>query len=145
MLSPRGRGGKQRRSSIRTAQEEALLRMSLGRARRRGDWRAAALILSGWLLHWLLFGTMATTLLLYNCQFLAHTHAGVIEAELIWSWLWAMFQRWAINEPLLILLLRLMPLLLKASTLQACCGERVVGGIQLFVETLSKMARALSV
>ena len=87
---------------------------------------------------------MSYSLVLYGCEFVAHTHASIIEAELLWSWLWSMFQRWALTEPLLILTVRVMPLLLKSKACLACCNENVVKCVELVVETVVKMGRALT-
>ena len=75
-------------------------------ALRLRDYCRAVAILGGWLLSWTALCVLLIVFLMQGCEFDALPNTSLIERELMVSWSYAVFQRFAIAEPFLIFAVR---------------------------------------
>ena len=76
-------------------------------------------------------------------EFFQLSHAELAQSELLWSWLWLVFQRFGLTEPLLIVLDRLLvPRLLskcakgRLRRVLPCCDDSAVRAFEVAITTL---------
>ena len=101
-------------------------------------------MLVGWTLNWILLLGMLQIFLVYACDFA--TLPGVadtpmIQRELLWAWGLSVLQRILFNEPLLIIISRGLPMLLKSSFCSYVCGDACVDSISQTVEATMSVAK----
>ena len=120
-----------------------LLRRSLRRSLQRRDWFAVGEILAGWAANLLLFFGMLLLFTLYGCEFYSAVagQAGAAEVLLL-TWAMSMFQRWAVNEPTIIIMAKGMPMLFASEWCRNVCCESCVNLLQLLTEVLCGVVRS---
>ena len=124
---------------------EHMLSHSLTRSLARRDWRAVAVILFGWCSNLLCFLGLLLAFSLYACD-LFGKHGENSEADwraLLISWAVSVFQRFLINEPMLILLSKGIPMLFTSELCANVCGETVVNLIDISVQAISTCVKAI--
>lgn len=100
--------------------DEHMLRLSLRHALRRRDFRCATYIVGTWCLSWLVFLGLMLTFSLYACEFHLQRQDATNRDELLLSWGWSIGQRFLINEPVIIVLSKGLPMLLTSDLCQRC-------------------------
>lgn len=113
---------------------EHIFAQSLTKSWERNDRRAVARILFGWTLNILLFFAMVLLFILYGCEIYHLTTAATITGqELVLSWAWSVFQRFIVNEPILILVGKGAPMLFTTALCANVCGESIANLLSLIV------------
>ena len=126
--------GTQTRQYSYASLNEHLFAQSLTKSWERNDWRAVARILFGWSLNILLFFAMVLLFILYGCEIYHLTTAATITGqELVLSWAWSVFQRFIVNEPVLILVGKGAPMLFTTALCANVCGESIANLLGLIV------------
>ena len=97
----------------------------------------------GWVLNWVLLFGLLFTWLLYVCEFSAMPHPDFIQRELMWTWSFSVVQRFVVNEPLIIVMSKLGPQILKSSLFYACFSERCIEASTALLSALISAARSL--
>jgi len=118
---------------------EHMLTKSLTRSIRDRHWRAVALISTGWALNLTCFLGLLFVFVLYGCELFStdQTTASGEPADwraLLISWGFSVFQRFVVNEPMLILVSKGMPILFTTEFCANVCGETVVNLLDLMVQ-----------
>ena len=100
----------------------------------------------GYVLNFLLLLLLLQLFLIYACEFATlpgvdDTH--LIQRELLFAWLWSVVQRIILNEPLLIITSRGLPILLQSSLCACLCSEAMVEYASHFIEAFAAMLKEL--
>lgn len=139
-LAPRPTERKYSHESL----DDHLLKQSLTRNLKLRNGRAVVRILSGWLLSYVCFIGLLLTFSLYGCEiYFFATKNDVTGTELLLSWAWSIFQRFIVNEPILIILGKVVPLLFSSALCTNVCGETVVNVLGYVVAGVSQCLKAL--
>lgn len=89
---------------------EHMVRLSLRRSVSARDWSSARAICFGWILNWIITLMLLGVIALYGCEFY---ESNLFSEQLLLSWAWSAFQRFIINEPVLILFNKNVPAMKK--------------------------------
>ena len=122
------------------------IRQSLTKSIKRRDWKAVVRLSVGWLLSYIIFWGLLLVFTLYGCEiYFFASENNATGTELLLSWAWSLFQRFIVNEPILILVGKLVPMLFSTALCANVCGETianlagyVVSGIMAFVKALRR-------
>ena len=100
----------------------------------------------GWMINWILLLGLCQIFLIYACEF--STLPGVedtplLQRELMFAWAWSVVQRVILNEPLVILSSRGLPMLLRSSFCSCFCTESCIDYIGQAVEAGVGMIKEL--
>ena len=122
---------------------EHLLSQSLTRSWARKDWRNVARILFGWSCNALCFFGLLFVFSLYGCELFSTEAVGANAhwEELILSWGFSLFQRFIVNEPILILVSKGVPMLFTTAFCANVCGETIVNLLSLAVGAIATCMR----
>lgn len=123
--------------------DEHLLRQSLRRSLQRRDWRSAANIALGWALNWALTLTLMSVFTLYGCELIGTQGDSQIGQQIVLSWCWSLFQRFIINEPMLIFIATGAPALFATECCANMCTESCSTCLGLFVEAIKAFMQTL--
>jgi hypothetical protein len=109
-----------------------------------GEWQAAWSLLLGWFLNLSLTLGLLQIFLMYACEFatlpgVEDTH--LIQRELMFGWAWSILQRLVLNEPLIIVGSRGLPLMLHSSICACLCTEAIVEYISQAVEASASVVK----
>ena len=114
-----------------------MLKQSLTRSWHKRDWPSVGRILFGWGCNLLAFFGLCLTYSLYACELFSSREGlspGGSSEAMLFSWGISIFQRFVVNEPLLILLSKGLPMLFTTAFCANVCGESVVNIFGLIVE-----------
>lgn len=125
---------------------EYFIRQSLSKSFKNRDCKSTTRILVAWLLSLICFFGMLLVFALYGCEiYFFATEANSTGTELLLSWAWSILQRFVVNEPLLILVGKLVPMLFSTALCANVCGESIanlagylVAGIISFVKVVTR-------
>ena len=104
-------------------------------------------LLIGWCLNWLLLLVLLELFLLYSCELATRSDeqdAALLQRELLFAWLWSVLQRILFNEPLVILLVRCLPLLMHSRLCSGLCSEGCVEYVAMAMETAALALKELA-
>ena len=96
--------------------------LSLSRALKRKEWRHAGRLALGWAINHFFFTALLLVFLVYGCVF-EELSARDNSELLMYSWMWSIMQRFVINEPLIILISVLLPMLFATECCANLCTE----------------------
>ena len=108
--------------------------------------KSAVRIAVGWLLNVTFLLALLQTFLLYVCEFNARgvqSENYLMHRELILAWGWSVLQRMFLNEPLVILTSKGLPMLLKSKVCSCLVSETCVEYLSQGIETFGEFTRAL--
>ena len=113
-----------------------------GRRHRR---RARGRVLAGWVLNWAMLLALLQIFMMYACEYstLPDAPSPLVQRELMFTWLWSVLQRILMNEPLVILSARGLPMLLRSKLCACLCSEACVDYMGHFVEAAAQLAKEL--
>lgn len=125
---------------------EYFIRQSLTKSIKNKDCKSTTRILLAWLLSLISFFGMLLVFALYGCEiYFFAIEANSTGTELLLSWAWSIFQRFIVNEPILIIVGKLVPMLFSTALCANVCGESianlagyVVAGIISFTKAISR-------
>ena len=126
---------------------EHLVMLSLSRAVKQREWRMAARLTLGWLLNHFFFVALLLVFVVYGCVFDEMYSADETETDklLMFSWAWSILQRFVLNEPIIILVSVLLPMLLATECCANMCTEscnNVLGvAVAMLMTFLRRMRR----
>jgi len=123
---------------------EHLVMLSLSRAVRQREWRLARRLTLGWLLNHAFFTCLLLVFLVYGCEF-EELSARDNSQLLMSSWAWSIMQRFVVNEPFIILIGVLLPILFASEFCANMCTEscnNVLGvALAMCITFLKRMRR----
>ena len=124
---------------------EHMLTLSLTRSIKNKNWRAVARISFGWAANLLTFFGLLFTFALYACELFGSGSSATdaSAAALLVSWAFSIFQRFVINEPMLILLSKGVPMLFTSELCANVCGETVVNLLDLAVQAVMACIKSI--
>lgn len=120
---------------------EHMLTKSLTRSLEERNWRRVAFIAAGWALNLVCFLGLLLVFVLYGCE-LFSTDPEVVSGEpadwraLVVSWGFSVFQRFVVNEPMMILVSKGMPILFTTEFCANVCGETIVNLLDVMVQAI---------
>ena len=128
-------GGKSARTYSYASLNETLLVSSIGYTVKKRMWRAVVKILFGWLCSYLCFVGQLIVISAYGCELfegMAYrdptSSPPVGNTDEFWvTWGFSVLQRFVINEPMLIVIARGLPMLFATACCANCCGETIQG------------------
>ena len=122
---------------------EHLLSQSLTRSWTRRDHRTIARILFGWLSNLALFLGLMFIFSLYGCELFSTEAIGPTAnwQELLATWGFSLFQRFIVNEPMLIVISKGAPILFTSAFCANVCGETIVNLLGLMVAAIATCIR----
>lgn len=123
---------------------EHMLALSLRRCLKRRDWPAVRQILGGWLLNWTLLLGLVVIFSIYGCKFYSIYSDQANGEMLLLSWAFSVGMRFLINEPLLILASKGVPMLFASAFCANVCGEAIVTCLGLSVDCIVGFVRAVT-
>ena len=127
---------------------EHLVMLSLSRALKRREWRRAGRLALGWLANYFIFTALLLVFVVYGCVFdeTSTLDEGESDALLLYSWAWSILQRFVVNEPAIILVGVMVPLLFATECCANLCTEstnNVLGVcIAMLITFFKRMRRA---
>ena len=125
---------------------EHMLGQSLTRSIATRNWRAVARISLGWTLSFVGFFGMLFVFALYACElFSAESTSNADWRALLLSWAFSVCQRFIVNEPMLILVSKGVPMLFTSELCANVCGETVVNLLDLFVQAIATCIKRIKV
>ena len=117
---------------------EHMLSLSLTRSWKHRQWGAVGRILFGWTANLAAFFALLFTFALYACELFGSSSGSNSDwRALLFSWAFSIFQRFVVNEPMLILLSKGMPMLFTSELCANVCGETVVNVLDLMVQAIA--------
>ena len=127
------------RTFSHTSLNEHLLSQSLTRSWARKDWRNVARIVFGWAANLLCFFGLLFVFSLYGCELFSTEAIGPNAhwEELLLSWGFSLFQRFIVNEPMLILAGKGLHILFSSEFCANVCGETIVNVLGLIVGAIT--------
>ena len=125
---------------------EHLVTLSLTRAAKRKEWKLFARLSIGWVLNHAFFVMLLLTFTVYGCVFEETSTVDHSDELLMYSWAWSIMQRFVVNEPFIIILGVLIPMLFATEFCANMCTEscnNVLGvAVAMCITFLKRMRRA---
>jgi len=123
---------------------EHMLGHSLTRSIANRQWWAVAKIVLGWSLSMLGFFGLLFVFALYACElFSSESTSNADWRALLLSWGFSVCQRFIVNEPMLILLSKGVPMLFTSELCANVCGETVVNLLDLLVQAIATCIKSI--
>jgi len=137
-------GGKAARAYSYASLNETLLAQSIGYTVAKRKWRAVAKILFGWVSNYLCFLLQMIVISAYGCELFEGTNyrdpnasPPVANPNEFWvTWCFSVIQRFVVNEPMLIVISRGLPMLFATAFCANCCGETIQGCLAVSLTSL---------
>ena len=124
---------------------EHLVALSLSRAIAQKEWQHAQWLMLGWLANHVVFTAMLLVFLVYGCVFEELSERDNSQL-LMYSWGWSLMQRFVVNEPVIILIGVLLPMLFAteccANMCTESCNNALGVGVATCITFLRRMRRA---
>ena len=126
---------------------EHLVQLSLSRAIKRREWKRVFRLSLGWLLNHFFFTALLLVFAVYGCVF-DEQYGDVNDSSelLLSSWAWSIMQRFAVNEPFLIVMSVVIPLLFATECCANMCTEscnNFLGvAVAMLITFMKRMRRA---
>jgi len=121
--------GEERRAGERVLRydslNEQLAMLSLSRAVKLKQWRRAGRLALGWALNHACFTVLLLLFVTYGCRFEAESELTKQQSQelLLYSWAWSIMQRFVINEPVIIFIGVLLPMIFATECCANLCTE----------------------
>ena len=131
--SNRNRPVKDRKFSYASL-DDWMLVQSLTRSVHLRHWADVRRILFGWVASLVVWFGLLITFIFYACELFV---GGGMWQQLIFAWIFCVFQRFVVNEPVLILAAKGFPILFASEFFANFCGETIVNLLDLSVQAIT--------
>jgi hypothetical protein len=131
--SNRNRPVKDRKFSYASL-DDWMLAQSLTRSVILRHWADVRRILFGWVASLIVWFGLLITFIFYACELFV---GGGMWQQLIFAWIFCVFQRFVVNEPVLILAAKGFPILFASEFFANFCGETIVNLLDLSVQAIT--------
>ena len=126
-----------------TSLDTYMVQMSFRRSFRKREWRHVLPVACGWLANWALMIGLMSIVSAYGCEFYASLAEGKHSEAFLLSWGWSIIQRFVVNEPMLILAQKGVPMLFASVACEHFLSESMVACLGLIVESFVVLLRSL--
>ena len=131
--SNRNRPVKDRKFSYASL-DDWMLVQSLTRSVHLRHWADVRRILFGWVASLVVWFGLLITFIFYACELFV---GGGMWQQLIFAWIFCVFQRFVVNEPVLILAAKGLPILFASEFFANFCGETIVNLLDLSIQGIT--------
>ena len=131
--SNRNRPVKDRKFSYASL-DDWMLAQSLTRSVNLRHWADVRRILFGWVASLVVWFGLLITFIFYACELFV---GGGMWQQLIFAWIFCVFQRFVVNEPVLILAAKGLPILFASEFFANFCGETIVNLLDLSIQGIT--------
>jgi hypothetical protein len=114
--------------------DDWMLVQSLTRSVHLRHWADVRRILFGWVASLVVWFGLLITFIFYACELFV---GGGMWQQLIFAWIFCVFQRFVVNEPALILAAKGFPILFASEFFANSCGETIVNLLDLSVQAIT--------
>ena len=114
--------------------DDWMLTQSLTRSVSLRHWADVRRILFGWVASLVVWFGLLITFIFYACELFV---GGGMWQQLIFAWIFCVFQRFVVNEPVLILAAKGLPILFASEFFANFCGETIVNLLDLSIQGIT--------
>ena len=114
--------------------DDWMLVQSLTRSVNLRHWADVRRILFGWVASLVVWFGLLITFIFYACELFV---GGGMWQQLIFAWIFCVFQRFVVNEPVLILAAKGLPILFASEFFANFCGETIVNLLDLSIQGIT--------